>query len=444
MTRQPHRCESQVATSGDRDRKTVAYLRTSFSHRCEGSTAVVLFRSLTYRPFAWLWSGQTISRVGDYLYQVALAWWVLEKTGSATAMGTVLICSFAPMLLLLLVGGVVVDRLPRAPVMLASDLIRGVVVTAVAILAFSELLQIWHILLASLLFGLVDAFFQPAYTALVPQLTPREHLSSANSLTSMSHQLGRIVGPMLGAALIALGGTAGAFLIDGLSFFISAACLLPLLAVSASPAHAPETRRASVLRDVRAGIDTVIGSPVLGISMVVFSLCNIALAGPYAVALPFLVQEHLKGDVGALGLLYAIFPIGYIVGGAWLGRLARIRRRGPTAYGALIAAGLMLAVFGLPVPLVGLALAALVNGAALEIASLIWTNILQEVVPGDRLGRVASIDSLGSFALLPLGYALAGWATDLFGAALVFVVGGALTAGFALLGLTHPMLRALD
>ena len=91
---------------------------------------MLLFRSLTYRPFALLWAGQTISRIGDYLYQIALAWWVLEKTGSATAMGAVLICSLVPMLLFLLIGGVAVDRLPRVRVMLASDLARGAIVDA--------------------------------------------------------------------------------------------------------------------------------------------------------------------------------------------------------------------------------------------------------------------------------------------------------------------------
>ena len=403
-----------------------------------------LFRSLAHRPFALLWAGQTISRVGDFLYEIALAWWVLEKTGSATAMAGVLIFAFTPMLLFLLIGGVAVDRYPRVKLMLASDLLRGAVVALVAALAFSQQLEIWHVYIASLIFGLVDAFFQPAYTALVPDITPHEHLTSANSLTSMSMQIGRIAGPALGAAAIGLGGTAGAFALDGASFFVSAACLMPLLNSSAPPAREAGSPPASVLRDMREGIDTVLGSPVLWISILVFALSNIMLAGPYGVAMPFLVKDYLKADAGTLGLLYAIFPIGYIIGGAWLGRLARIRRRGPTAYIGLMIAGLMLLTFGLPVPLVVLVLAALINGAALEIESLIWTNILQETVPGERLGRVASIDSLGSFALLPVGYALAGWATDRLGAAPVFVIGGGLTAIVAILALAHPAIRALD
>src|SRR5579885_3757517 len=104
---------------------------------------MTIFRSLSHRSFAMLWSGQTISRLGDSLYTIALAWFVLEKTGSAAAMGLVLICSTVPMLLLLLVGGVAVDRLPRLRLMLASDLLRGVVVALIAVLSFQQWLQLW-------------------------------------------------------------------------------------------------------------------------------------------------------------------------------------------------------------------------------------------------------------------------------------------------------------
>jgi MFS family permease len=403
---------------------------------------MVLFKSLTHRSFALLWSGQTISRIGDFMYQVALAWWVLEKTGSAIIMGTVLICSFTPMLLFLLVGGVAVDRLPRVQVMLAADLIRGAVVTIVAVLAFAQLLEVWHIFIASLLFGLVDAFFQPAYTALVPEMTPPDALLSANSLTGLSQQAGRIVGPALGAAIIGLGGTSVAFALNGLSFFLSAACLVPLLGIATPRSTDPQS--SSMVREISAGIGMVLGSPWLWITITISALTNVTLSGPFSVALPFLVKDNLHADVGTLGLLYTLFPIGYVIAEVWLGRLASIRRRGLIAYCGLMCAGLAMLVLGLPIPIVGLALAALLNGAALEVFSLIWTNTLQERVPQDMLGRVASIDLLGSFVLLPVGFGVTGWATSLLGAPLVCVIGGVLTAGFAALGLAHPAIRALD
>ncbi len=97
-----------------------------------------VLRSLTYRPFALLWTGQTTSRLGDSLYRIALSWWVLEKTGSAVAMGTVLIFSQIPLLLFLLIGGVVVDRLPRIRIMFASDMLSGIVIPSVAVLSWFD------------------------------------------------------------------------------------------------------------------------------------------------------------------------------------------------------------------------------------------------------------------------------------------------------------------
>ena len=405
-----------------------------------------LTRSLTNRSFTLLWAGQTFSRVGDFMYQIALAWWVLEKTGSAGAMATVLIFSFAPTILFLLIGGVTVDRFPRLQVMLASDLLRGAIVMFVAALAFLDQLELWQVYILSLLFGLVDAFFQPAFAAAVPEIVAEEHLPSANSLTSMSIQAGRIAGPPLGALLVSLGGTPFALAINGLTFFIAAAFLLPLLHRHNPGAfHSREEADGnSFMADLREGIGIVSSSPWLWISIAVFAISNVALGAPYSVTLPFLVQDHLGAKVGTLGLLYAFFAAGYILGGIWLGRKARIRRRGPLVYGGLAVAGIMLFAFGLPVPIAFLLLAALINGAALEAGSLAWINSLQELVPQDKLGRVSSMDSLGSFALVPIGYGIAGWATECLGPSLIFLLGGGVTAVLALLVLQHPAIRAMD
>jgi len=403
---------------------------------------VILFSSLRHRPFALLWSGQTISRLGDSLYRIALAWWVLEKTGSATAMGTVLVFSFTPMLIFLLIGGVAVDRFPRIRLMLASDLLRGIVAAAVAALAFGQLLEIWHVYVASIAFGFVDAFFEPAYVATVPEITPREALPSANSLTGLSRQLTGVAGPALGATIVALGGTPTAFALDAVSLVLSAICLLliPAIPLAASAGE----HSSGILRDLRAGLNAVLGSPWLWITIALAALGNVTSGGPMSVALPFLVKNSLTADVTALGLISSMSSLGAVLSSIWLGRRTKLRQRGLIAYGGLVASGLMVFALGLPIGLMGAAVAALIYGLSLAAFGLIWTNTLQELVPRDLLGRVSSIDLLGSFVLLPLGYGLAGWATDLLGAPLVFLIGGTISVGLALLGLTHPAIRTLD
>ena len=400
-----------------------------------------LLRALRHRPFVLLWIGQIISRLGDSLYRIALAWWVLEQTGSAAAMGTVLIFAFTPQLLFLLVGGVAVDRFPRLRVMLASDLLSGSMVALVAALAFTGRLEIWHIYVMSGIFGFVSAFFEPAYAAAIPDLMPAELLPSANSLTSLSIQLVGVVGPAVGALLVAIGGTSTAFAINALSFFISAACLLGLPAL---PAHAAAGGSSGVLGDVREGLATVWHSPWLWITIAVFSLVNVTQSGPQAVALPFLVRETYGAGVNALGLIYGCSSAGAVLTAVWLGRSVKLRNRGPWAYGAALAGGLMTMMLGLPIGLWGVVLASFAGGASITLFGLIWTNTLQELVPRERLGRVISIDMLGSFVLLPIGYGIAGWATDRLGAPLVFVIGGLSTVVMLALALLHPAIRGLD
>ncbi len=403
---------------------------------------MTLLSSLRHRSFALLWSGQTISRLGDSMYGVALAWWVLQATGSAAAMGTVLIFSYSPMLIFLLIGGVAVDRLPRLRVMFVSDLTSGLVVLGVAALAYAGRLEIWHVYVASMLFGFLQAFFYPAYNAVVPDLTPAEALPSANSLNSLSQQLSGIVGPALGAWIVATRGTPAAFAINGLSFFVAAACVLPVLGRAEPPRAAGE--RSNAWRDLREGIGLVLRVPWLWITIAVFSLVNITISGPRAVALPFLVERNLHASVGTLGFLYSAGAAGAVLGTLWLGGRQRLRRRGPLAYGATVLSGLAALVIGLAPLVAVVSVASFVIGLCISVFSLIWTNTMQELVPRDKLGRVASIDGLGSFVLLPLGFGLTGWATDRLGAPAVFVVGGAATALLALAAWLHPAIRSLD
>ena len=408
--------------------------------------AMTFFKSLTLRSFALLWSGQQLSALGDSIYRVALAWWVLEKTGSATAMSTIFVFASAPMLVFLLVGGVAVDRYPRARVMFLSDILRGFLIGIVALLAFAHRLEVWHIYVVSLLFGIVGAFFGPAYRAIVPEIVPRELLPSANGLTTLSIQLADIAGPALGALIVSRSGSPTAFTIDCLSFVISALCLAPLVRLALT-GHVPKERK-SVLHDFREGVEVVRKQSWLWITIVIASLGNITLSAPLAIALPFLVKNHLHGGVGSLGLIYSTISagaiVGTILGTVWLERTSGLRARGLFAYGLWIAGGLLIIVFGLPVTIYIVAPVAFLVGAAFIVPTIIFMTTLQELIPGKVLGRVMSIVTVGSVALVPVGSGLVGWATDRVGAPNIFILSGTLTALLAALALMHPVIRNLD
>lgn len=163
-----------------------------------------------------------------------------------------------------------------------------------------------------------------------------------------------------------------------------------------------------------------------------------------SVSLPFLVNENLGRDVDALGLIYSFNAIGAVLAAVWLGRYSRLRKRGWLAYGGWLISGIMTMFFGLGLPYEALLGVSLINGAALTAFGLVWVNTLQEMVSLRLLGRVSSIDALGSYVLMPVGFAAAGLLTDQFGAALVFAGCGLLTVLMLVGGLFHPAVRNLD
>lgn len=402
----------------------------------------MLLRALAVRSFALVWAGQSISRVGDAIYTIALAWWVLEHTHSATAMGAVLVVEVVPTLLLLLLGGVAVDRLPRLRLMVVADVVRAAVLLIVAVLAVSGRLELWHIFAATATFGSVSAFFYPALFAVIPDLTPNEHLPSANSLMQLTARLAGIIGPGLGAALVAALGFGGAFAVDGASFLLSGIAIVMTLRVVGHDERSIPQR--GVLSQVREGFSTVLRMPWLWVTIGVAALSTVTLAGPLEAALPFLVRGSLDGGVEVLGLLGSLSAAGAIVATVVLGRLRQIRRRGLLLYGAWLVAAFMVLLMGLPIGVVGAAVAMTVVGCALATLGLVWANSLQELVPRELRGRVASIDQLGSSSLLPVGFAVTGFATDQIGPSAVFFLGGLLSLVCISAGMLHPQVRNLD
>lgn len=400
-----------------------------------------LFRSLRHRPFAFLWTGQAISRVGDSVYTVALAWWVLEQTGSAARMGTVLLATFAPVVIFGLVGGVFVDRLPRLRVMFAADIVRAGVALLMAIFAASGRLELWEVYAGGALFGLAQAFFQPAYVAAVPEIAPGESLQSANAISTLSAQLSQVVGPAIGAACIVIGGAELGFAVNGVSFLVSA---LTLLAVNWGTVRAGGKVSRSVFGEAIEGLSAVAAQPWLWFTIALSSVANVTLAGPMRVTLPYLLREERDAPAAAYGALLSFGAAGSVAMAIWLGRRKEMfRPRGPIAYLALLTNGVMLLCFALPVPIPAFWLAAMAGGSAIVVFELIWINTLQEMVPGPLLGRVASIDYVGSFGLLPVGLLVAGLATDAFGARAVLLTCGLAMVALPAIGLLHPGIRRL-
>jgi MFS family permease len=395
-------------------------------------------RALRSRPFALLWLGQTISTLGDGAYLTALAWQVLTLTGSGAAMGIVLIATAVPRVLFLLIGGVIADRLPRRLVMLWADAGRAVAVGTIAVLSYTNTLQFWQLIALGLLFGLSQAFFLPAYQSIAPQLVEIEALPSANALNGLTREIGMLAGPALGALLVANFSTASAFGFDALTFLVSALCLLavrvpikPLLAQEGI-VEAPAPRRGvrGVFADIREGMGYVAASSWLWVTIAIAAFGN-ALRAPYSVTLPLHVRDFYHYDVGLYGAIFSAFAVGSILATLVVGQVRRLHHRGVVAYSALLVSSLAMMAFALPVPhdlvpAVTLTAGAL-DGAGIGVFEIIWVTVLQEMIPGEKLGRVTSVDFVGSFLFQPLGLAAIGFLTDAVATPAIFFACGGLS-----------------
>lgn len=431
-------------------------------------------RALKSRPYAVVWIGQTISNLGDGIFIIALAWQILLMTHSGTAMGVVLIANTIPRLVFVLIGGVAADRLPRRLIILWSDGGRGVLVLLISVLGFMGLLQFWHLIVESLVFGVVDGFFNPAIMAITPDLVEKDDLASANALGALSGNLAQLLGPLLGAGLIALVNPMGAFAANALSYFISVAFLLSVRIPERHVTKTSEIARPagedalegglveviqeenpakgwgfrSVMTDVQEGFVYVRGSRWLWVSILSMAIGNIGFMATLAVAMPKLVHDVYNQGAWLLGVISAGEAIGSILALLLIGQARRIKKRGLLAYLSLTLSCAGILIYGLPFPPAAAPfiapLAAMMVGFGLAYFNTIWFTILHETIPSEKLGRVISLDTLGSFAMIPIGEALGGIMTDRIGPAKVFVIFGLFNLANVLIPLFVREVRELE
>lgn len=400
-----------------------------------------LTRALAHRPFFWLWLGHTISAFGSSLHSLALVWWVIEGHGAGLAMGTVMICQLLPMIPFLLIGGALVDRLNRVRIMLVVDIVRGVLSGIVALLMALDRLELWHVYVMASAFGTANAFFTPAVSAVLPSVVPKEDRPSANSLRTLTRQLATVLGPMVAAGVIALGHATLAFAVDAATFFVSALTVLPLLRLNLSPRRSDD---AGILADIRDGMGYVTRSPWLWISIVAFFFINGAGATVFAIGVPFIVTHVLHHDAAVFGIVEALASVGTIVAAWWIGRRATSPRRGREIYGWAIVTGIIAIAFALPVTIYGIAALSLIGGYGNAAWVLAWTSLMQDRVPAEQYGRVASIDYVGGIITAPIGFALVGWGLDRADPLLVCGIAGGLTVLAGALALLHPSINEIE
>ena len=399
-----------------------------------------VLRPLGNRDFALLWTGLTVSLLGDGIYLVAIAWQVYELSNAPTALSIVGIAWTLPTLVFLLVGGVLSDRFDRRRLMLASDAIRGIAIAGIGALAVSGTLELWHLLGLVAVYGAGEALFAPAFQAIVPDIVPQRDLVQANSLDMLMRPLGaQLAGPALGGLLVAAIGAGGAFLLDAASFGVSAACLL---AMRPRPlAFGDSAAPRSALREVAEGFRFVRAHTWLWGTLLAAAIFLLVSFGPQQVLLAFVVKNDLGGTAGDFGLVLAAAGLGAIGVAIAMGQWRLPRRHITFMYVAWTLASLPIVVWGIAAELWQLMLASIVRGAGATAGMIVWMTLMQTRVPRGLLGRVSAFDWLVSIGLIPVSFALTGPIAEAVGARETLVGAGALGAVVTLAFLFLPGMR---
>jgi MFS family permease len=397
-----------------------------------------VLRALRHRDFRRLWTGQAISLVGDGIYLVAIAWLVYDISNKPGALAIVGFAWTLPQVAGLLLAGVLSDRFERRRLLVIADLIRCAAIGTIAALALAETTELWHVVLLVVVYGLGQALFQPAFTAIVPEVVPREELLQANALRELMEPLGmRFLGPALGGALIALFGVGTAFLVDAATFAVSA---LVVLGIRRRPPPRPE--RGSMWRDLSEGYAYVRAHAWLWGTLVGAALFLLITYGPFEVLLPYIIRNDLDGDAATFGTVLACGGAGSILGALVLSRTGLPRRKVTLMWSAWTV-GIVLDIgFAIAGAAWQMCAIAFISFGLGTVGMIVWNTLMTTLVPPEMLGRVSSFDWFVSIGLTPLSFAITGPIAELLGARTTLAVAGVLgtaTAGFLFLpGMRDP------
>jgi MFS family permease len=388
-----------------------------------------MFRALRERDFALLWSGQSVSALGDGVFSVALIIEVLRVDDRPIALAYVIAARAVPAVCLALAGGVVVDRIQRRLAMLASDIVRGLAVGTIAVLVAAGHANLAELIVMSAVFGAADSFFGPASMSMVPELLPDELLTQGNGLSQTTSNLASsLIGPATGGAIVGFIGTVGSFTADAVSYAVSATCLAFM---SARPR--PKPKGGSALADAREGFSYIRSHRWLVVTLIAASFANFFGIAPFAVLLPLLVRHVLRASPLALGLVFAVGGAAGAVASLVVARLGSPRHRIVVMWTAYaVAGGAIAAMAAAPDVFVVGALSAVEIGLIVY-GDVLYVTMMQQLVPNELRGRVFSVAGLIAFVLTPLGTLVGGIAAAGFGTRLAILLSGCLSGACALI-----------
>ncbi|WP_066501137.1 MFS transporter [Abyssisolibacter fermentans] len=369
---------------------------------------------LINKNFALIWFGKLVSKTGDKFHSIALAWWILQKSESPLIMGIVLIASALPGFLFGPIAGVYVDIKNRKNIIVLTDTLRGALILILAYLEFFDSLQLWHIVSISIAISLLSSFFDPAINAMVPEFVDEEQLPKANALNQMINGISTIIGPIIGASVVGYIGFFGAFLINGVSFILSAFFELFISGKAPIKNQQEEIVKSmtSISIGIKEGFEFLLERKKILIIIFVIAVVHFAV-GSFVVIMPFLAESISNGSVYNLGYLEGSLGFGMIIGSIVL-NIKHIKNKKDQLLFIVVAflGVLYFSIGGLKLldinTLVFYLIVISLMGIAIANASTFWQLLLQTNTPKEMSGRVFSLASMMGNISMPIAYGIIG------------------------------------
>lgn len=395
-------------------------------------------RAMRSRNFRLFVTGQGVSLVGTWMQQVAINWLVYRLTGSAMLLGVVGFTSQIPSLVLTPVAGVLADRWNRRRLLIITQALAMLQAAGFAAVVLADVVQVWQIILLSLVMGVVNAFDIPVRQAFVVEMVDdREDLGNAIALNSALFNAARLVGPSLAGLIVVAAGEGVCFLLNSMSYL---AVIAALAAMRLTPRQHQANQR-HVLHELREGFRYTFGfGPIRSILLLV------ALVGfmgmPYSVLLPVFAREVFQGGAGSFGLLMTAAGVGALASTLFLASRTTVLGLGRIIAGSVALFGAGIASFALSSTLIFSLVLLAMAGFGMMAMMAGCNTILQTIVEEDKRGRVMSFMAVAFNGASPLGSLLAGSLAGRIGAPQTLLLGGvACMAGAAVFAVHLPHIR---
>lgn len=402
-------------------------------------------RPLAIRNFRLLLMGEGVSLLGDQFYIVALPWLVFQLTGSMLALGTILMLEGIPRAVLMLVGGVMTDRFSPRAIMITSNLARLAITVVLTLIVLFHTTQLWMLYVIAFSFGLVDAFFHPAFMAMVPMIVDEDNLQASNSLMQGAFQITQIAGPGIAGIMVQAVGVVFSFAFDALTFLFTSITLLLMIppAVPKSQAEGvAEHKSGGMLGEIGDMFRSVRRDSALTALILVSTALNFLFTGPLVVGSAALSKLRFAEGSAAYGALLSAFGIGSLVG-MLAGMVIQPKRIVLIGLSLIAGAGVCMSLLGFaPVLIVACVLMALM-GFSVGFTNVILITWIQKRIAKDMMGRVMSLLGLASVGLMPLSNAVAGALADV-NLTVLFVAAGLLMILTSALAASSRDLRGIE